>query len=200
MTVSIESIKQLRQETGAGVLDCRKTLEQADGDYPRALGLLREKGLQAAAKKADRPALQGVVEAYSHGGGRLGVLVEVNSETDFAARSSVFRTFAHEIALQVAASAPLYIRAEEIPAAVLEEQAREVEEQARALGKPAPVVEKMVAGALENFRQRCVLLCQPYIRDESLTVADLLRRTSAAVGENIVIRRIARFELEPPSE
>jgi elongation factor Ts len=196
MMISVELVKQLREETGAGVLECRKTLEQANADYGRALGLLRERGLKAAAKKADRPALQGSVEVYSHGNGRLGVLVEINTETDFAARSSVFRSFAHEIALQIAASAPLYVRDEDIPAAVLEQEAREAEAQARAAGKPTAVIEKILAGTLEKYKDRAVLLRQAYIRDESLTVAQLLQQTVAAVGENVVIRRFLRWELD----
>ncbi len=194
MNTPIELIKQLRVETGAGVQDCRKALEQFEEDYGKALGFLREQGLEKAANRADRPALQGMVEVYTHGNGRVGVLVEVNCETDFAARSPQVRAFAHEIALQVAAAAPRYVRDEEIPAEVLRVEAQKAEARAREEGKPEAILPRIVAGVLEKYKDQVVLLRQVYIRDESLRVSQLLSQTAAAVRENIVIRRVVRWE------
>lgn len=190
----IELIKQLRLETGAGVQDCRKTLEQFNHDYPKALEYLRERGPEKAATSADRPALQGMVEVYTHGNGRVGVMVEVNCETDFSARLPVFRSFAHEIALQVAATAPRYIRDEDIPAEVLRAEAQKAEARARQAGKPEAIVSRIVAGLLEKYKNQSVLLRQTYIRDDSLTVDQLLNQAIATVREKITIRRIVRWE------
>jgi elongation factor Ts len=194
-TISIELIKQLREETGAGVLECRQALETANANYARALGVLREKGLQEAARKADHPVINGVVEIYSHGGGRIGVMVEINTETDFAARSRVVRDFAHELALQVAAAAPVWVREEDIPEAVLIAETTKAADQASAEGKPERLVERIIDGRLRKFKDENVLLRQPSIRDDSLTIAQMLGQTVAAAGENIVIRRFARFEI-----
>ena len=191
---ALESIKRLRLETGAGVQDCRKALEQFNGDYGKALVFLCEKGLEKAANRADRLALQGIVEVYSHGNGRVGVMVEINCETDFSARSPVFRSFAHEVALQVAAAAPLYVRDEDIPAQVLREEAQKAEARARQAGKPDEIVSRIVVGMLEKYKNQTVLLRQAYIRDDSLTVDQLLSQATAAIRENIVIRRLVRWE------
>ncbi len=195
MAVTTEQIKQLREATGAGILDCRKALEQADGDFNKAVDFLREKGLATAAKRADREASEGVVELYSHGNGRVGVMVEVNCETDFVARSEAFRTFAHELALQIAASAPKYIRAEDIPEEELEHERSIARARALEEGRPEAVVDRIVEGRLEKFKDEVTLLRQPYIRDESITIEQLLMQNIAAIGENIVIRRFARWEL-----
>jgi elongation factor Ts len=195
MAVSTEQIKQLREETGAGVLDCRKALEQAGGDFNKALEYLREKGLATAAKRADREATEGMLELYSHGGGRVGVLVEVNCETDFVARSEAFRTFAHEVALQIAAGAPRYVRPEDIPADVLEQEREKARRFARDEGKPEAIIERIVEGRIEKFLNDVCLLRQPYIRDDSLTFDKLLLQNIAAIGENILIRRFVRWEL-----
>lgn len=200
MQITTDMIKQLRESTGAGVLDCRKALEQSDGDMEKAMVFLREKGLAMAAKRADRQATEGVVELYSHGNGRVGVMVEVNCETDFVGRAEAFRTFAHEIALQIAASSPLYIREEDIPVEVLEEKSRIAAAQARAEGKPEHIIPRIVEGVLKKFKEETVLLQQPYIRDESITVQQLLNQTIASLGENIVIRRFARFALGESQE
>lgn len=194
MNIPIERIKQLRAETGAGVQDCRKSLERFDNDYGKALGYLREQGLEKAARLNDRPALQGMVEVYSHSGGRVGVLVEINAETDYAIRSPRVREFAHEVALQVAASAPRYVRDVDIPAADLEAEIRRAETRAREEGRPEEMIPTITEAALERFRDEMVLLRQPYIRDDNLTVAELHRHVVAAVRENVVIRRIARWE------
>lgn len=194
-TITTEMIKQLREATGAGILDCRKALEQSEGDYKKAVDFLREKGLAMAAKRADRKASEGVVELYSHGNGRVGVMVEVNSETDFVGRSEAFRNFAHELALQIAASAPLYIREEDIPADVLEHEKQIATAKAREEGKPEAIIPRIVEGALNKFKDEVVLLRQVYIRDESMTVQKLLNQTIAALNENIVIRRFVRWSL-----
>ena len=195
MEITTDMIKELREATGAGILDCRKALTDANGDFDKAVDFLREKGVATAAKRADRTASQGVVELYSHGEGRVGVMVEVNCETDFVARSEDFRKLAHEIALQIAASAPHYVREDEIPAAVLEHEAEIARARAKEEGKPDAVMEKIVAGRLEKFKDEAVLLRQPYIRDEELTIEKLVLQTIGSTGENIVVRRFQRWEL-----
>jgi elongation factor Ts len=195
MAITTEQIKALREKTGAGILDCRKALEQANGDFDSALEFLREKGLATAAKRADRVASEGMVELYSHGNGRVGVMVEVNCETDFVARSEAFRKFAHEIALQIAANAPRYIRPEDIPAEVIEKEKEEARIRARAEGKPDNLLERIAEGRLEKFLDEACLLRQIYIRDETITVEKLLLQNIAAIGENMLIRRFVRWEL-----
>jgi elongation factor Ts len=195
MAITTEQIKELREATGAGILDCRKALEQANGDYEKAVDFLREKGLAKAAKRVDKEASEGTVELYSHGNGRVGVMVEVNCETDFVGRSPDFRTFAHEVALQIAAAAPQYIRVEDIPADVLEHEGQIAAAQARETGKPEAIIPRIVEGRLEKFKDETVLLRQPYIRDESLTIEKMLQILVAKMGENIMIRRFARWEL-----
>ncbi len=195
MAITTEMIKELREKTGAGVMDCRNALTQAEGNLEKAIELLREKGLATAAKRAARQASEGVVELYTHGNGRVGVMVEVNSETDFVGRSESFRKFAHEIALQIAAASPLYVRDEDIPADVIAEETKKAEDKARSEGKPDTVVPRIVEGYLKKFKEEAVLLNQVYVRDDSLTVQQLLNQLVASIGENIVIRRFARWEL-----
>ena len=195
MVITTEMIKELRAATSAGILDCRKALESADGDFDKAVDYLREKGLAKAAKRADRDASDGIVELYSHGNGRIGVMVEVNCETDFVTRSEAFRTFAHEVALQIAASAPRYLRAEDIPAAEIEHELEIGRARAREEGKPAQVVDRIAEGRLEKFKDEVCLLRQTYIRDENITIEKLLAQNIGSIGENIVIRRFARWEL-----
>jgi elongation factor Ts len=195
MTITAEQIKELRQATGVGIMDCRNALEQADGDFDGAVALLRERGLAKAAKRAGRESSEGVLELYNHGDGRVGVMVEVNTETDFVARSEAFRYFAHEVALQIAAMAPAYIDAEDIPEAVLEEERRFARTRALEDGKPENIVDRIVEGRLEKFKDEVCLLRQAYIREEGKTVQDLLLETVASLGENVVIRRFARWEL-----
>jgi elongation factor Ts len=195
MAITTQQIKELREATNAGILDCRKALERADGDFNKAVDYLREKGLATAAKRSDRDASEGVVELYSHGNGRVGVMVEVNCETDFVARSENFRTFAHEVALQIAASAPRYLRPEDIPEDVLEHEREIARNRAIEEGKPQAVLERIVEGRLEKFKDETCLLRQAYIRDEDLTIEKLLMQNVAAIGENIIVRRFARWEL-----
>ncbi len=158
MAVTTELIKQLRETTGAGMLDCKKAIEQADGDLQKAIDWLREKGLSAAAKRADRRAAEGVVELYSHGNGRVGVMVEVNCETDFVARSEDFRKFAHELALQIAASSPMYIRDEDIPESVIEHEKHIAETKAREEGKPEAILPRIIEGSLNKVQGRICLI------------------------------------------
>lgn len=195
MEITTEMIKELRAATSAGISDCRNALVEANGDYQKAVDWLREKGMATAAKRADREASQGIVELYSHGGGRVGVMVEVNCETDFVARSDKFRELAHELALQIAAAAPRYIKVEEIPAEVLEHEAEIARARVKEEGKPENVAEKIVAGRLEKFKDEVVLMRQAYIRDKSITVEKLVLQTVGAIGENIVVRRFQRWEL-----
>jgi elongation factor Ts len=200
MTITTEQIKELREKTGAGILDCRKALEDANGDQQKAIDHLREKGLAMAAKRADRIASEGVVELYSHGNGRVGVMVELNCETDFVGRSESFRTMAHELALQIAASSPLYIKEEDIPAEVLEHETKIYEARAREEGKPENILPRIVEGNIKKYKAEAVLLMQPYIRDESITVQDLVNQNVASLGENVIIRRFARWALGETSE
>jgi elongation factor Ts len=195
MEITTQMIKELREATHAGVLDCRKALEASGGDYQKAVDFLREKGLATAAKRADRQASNGMVELYSHGNGRVGVMVEVNCETDFVARSEQFMKFAHEVALQVAAASPRYIKEEDIPAEVLEHETEIAKGRAREEGKPEAMLEKIAQGRLEKFKDEVVLLRQAYIRDDKVTIGKLLLEQVAAIGENIVVRRFVRWEL-----
>jgi elongation factor Ts len=195
MAINIEMIKDLRERTGAGVLDCKNAIEEADGDIEKAMQLLRKKGLAIAAKKADREANEGLVEAYLHAGGKLGVLLELNCETDFVARTEDFQELAHDLAMQVAATDPLYLTPEDIPPEVLERERQREREQ---LGeeKPEEVIERIMEGKLRKYYQEVCLLEQPFIKDEGLTIRDLITGKIAKLGENIKVRRFARFELE----
>lgn len=195
MEITTEMIKQLRGATNAPMLDCRKALQEANGDFDKAVDWLREKGMATAAKRADRDASNGVVELYSHGGGRVGVIVEINCETDFVARNEQFRKLAHEIALQIAASAPKYIVAEEIPAAELEHEAEIARARAKEEGKPENVLPKIVEGRIEKYKDEVCLMRQAYIRDESINIEKLILQNVAAIGENIIVRRFQRWEL-----
>jgi elongation factor Ts len=195
MAITTDMIKQLREATGAGILDCRKGLEQSDGDLNKALDFLREKGLATAAKRSTRQASEGVVELYSHGNGRVGVMVELNSETDFVGRSEKFRTLAHELALQVAATAPQYIKEEDIPAEVIERETKVAIAKAKEDGKPEAILPRIIEGSINKFKDEFVLLRQPYIRDESMTVQQLVNQAVVVLGENIIIRRFARWSL-----
>jgi elongation factor Ts len=200
MAVTAQQIKELRQATSAGILDCREALEKADGDFDKAVDFLREKGLSKAAKRAGRDASDGVVELYSHGEGRVGVMVEVNCETDFVARSEIFRSFAHEIALQIAAAAPQWVSEDDIPQEALDREAEIARNKAKEDGKPDHILDKIVEGSLSKFKDESCLLRQKYIRDEGTTIQDLLNQNVGSLGENIVIRRFARWELGENTE
>jgi elongation factor Ts len=193
MAISAAQIKELRDATGAGVLDCRKALESTGGDFEKATAILREKGMATAAKRADRATLNGVIDIYSHGDGRVGVMVELNCETDFVARTKEFRTFAHELSLQVAAASPRYVRPEDVPTDVLDAERQKAREFALAEGKPEKVMDRIIEGRLEKYYDEQCLVRQVYIRDDAKKIGDLLQETVASTGENIVIRRFARW-------
>lgn len=195
MEITTDMVKELRAVTGSGVLDCRKALEQAGGDHQKAVDYLREKGLATAIKRADRVASEGVVELYSHGDGRVGVMVEVNCETDFVARSEAFRKLAHEIALQIAAESPKYISDADIPEDVITHESEIAHKRALDEGKPEAVVAKVVEGRLKKFKDEVCLMRQAYIRDDDLTIEQLVLQNVAALGENIVVQRFERWEL-----
>jgi elongation factor Ts len=195
MDITTEMIKQLRQATAAGISDCKKALENAGGDYNKAVEFLREKGLATAAKRADRTASDGMIELYSHSQGRIGVMVEVNSETDFVGRSEKFRSFAHEIALQIAAAAPEFVRDEDISPETIERETRIATAKAKEDGKPDAILPKIIEGSLAKYKEEKVLLRQKYIRDDNVTIQQLLNDTVVSLGENVVIRRFVRWEL-----
>ena len=195
MEITTQMIKELRGATNAPMLDCRKALQEADGDYQKAVDWLREKGMATAAKRSDRQASNGIVEMYSHGGGRVGVMVEVNCETDFVARAEQFRNLAHEIALQIAASSPKYVNADEIPAAELEHEAGIARARAIEEGKPENVMAKIVEGRVEKYKDEVCLMRQTYIRDETLTIEKLILQNVVAIGESVIVRRFQRWEL-----
>lgn len=194
MEISASTVKELRERTGAGMLDCKKALVETNGDMDKAIEFLREKGLASAAKKAGRIAAEGVIESYIHLGGRIGVLVEVNCETDFAAKSEQFKQLAKDIAMQVAASKPEYVRREEVPADVLEREKAIYKAQAMNEGKPEAIAEKIMLGRLDKFFKETCLIEQPFIKDTDKTVEQVIKETIAKIGENINVRRFARFE------
>ncbi|MDA8344067.1 MAG: translation elongation factor Ts [Thermaerobacter sp.] len=195
MEITAEIVKELRTKTGAGMMDCKRALTEAGGSIERAVELLRERGLSQAAKKAGREASEGLVETYVHANGRIGVLLEVNCETDFVARNQEFRSVVHEIALQVAAARPRYVRREEVPEDLVAAERRIYEAQAANEGKPEKIAERIVQGRLEKFYQETCLLEQVYIKDDKKRVQDLVTEMIAKLGENIQVRRFARFEV-----
>ncbi|WP_339329290.1 translation elongation factor Ts [Cohnella caldifontis] len=195
MAINAADVKTLRERTGAGMLDCKKALEEANGDMTKAAELLREKGLAAAAKKGDRVATEGIVESYIHGGGRIGVLVEVNCETDFVAKTDQFRAFVKDIAMQIAAANPKYVAREEVPQSDLDKEREILRNQALNEGKPEKIVDKMVEGRINKFYEENCLMEQAFVKDPDKSITTLLNEKIAAIGEKISIRRFARFEL-----
>lgn len=195
MDVPAAQVKALREKTGAGFMDCKKALAEANGDVDKAIEVLRKKGIATAQKKAGREAREGVIESYIHPGSRLGVLLEVNCETDFVAKTDQFKTLARDLAMQVAAANPRVVRREELPAEVIDKELDIYRTQARNEGKPEPVVERIAQGKLEKFYQDVCLLEQSFIRDPNKSVNDLITEYIAKLGENIVVRRFVRFQL-----
>ncbi len=195
MAITTEMVKELRERTGAGVLDCRKALQQAQGDLDKAINILREQGVAAAAKKATRVAREGLIEAYVHPGARVATLVELNCESDFVARTPEFRALAHDLAMQIAASKPLYVGIEDVPAEVLEAQRKLYEAQLVDEPKPEQVKASIVQGKLAKFYEQVCLMEQPFIKDETTRIRDLVAQHIAKLGENIVVRRFARFAI-----
>ena len=195
MSISADMIKKLRDLTGAGVLDCRKALDAAQGDMDKAVEILREKGLAAAAKKASREASNGIIGSYVHMGAKMAALIEVNCETDFVARTDQFQALARDLAMQVVAARPVYVRREDVPADVVAQEREKYLGQLDDANKPQNVVERIVEGKLAKFYEETCLLEQPFIKDDGVTVRNLLTDMVARLGENIVVRRFARFEL-----
>jgi elongation factor Ts len=195
MAVTAEQVKQLREETGAGMMDCKKALDASGGDLEKAEAWLKEKGLAAVAKKAGREASDGMIEVYSHMGGRLAVIVEVNCETDFVAKMPEFRELAHELALQIASTSPVYVKREDVPADVLNTQLEQFKADAVKEGKKPEIAERIATGRLEKFYIDNCLLEQPFIKDDKVKVGELVKNAIAKIGENIVVRRFARYQL-----
>ena len=193
--VTQEMVKDLREKTGAGIMDCKRALSEAGGDMDKALDVLRQKGLAIAAKKAARETKEGLISSYIHAGGRIGVLVEVNCETDFVARNPEFQELVKDITMQIAWSNPPYLRREEVPPSVLEKEREIYRAQARETGKPEHVIEKIVDGKIEKFLNDSCLLEQPFIKDSSVTLNDLIRQKIAKTGENISVKRFVRYQL-----
>jgi elongation factor Ts len=191
--MSNDLIKELREQTGAGIMDVKEALDEASGDKEKAIEILRKKGLAKQAKKADRVANEGIIDSYIHAGGRIGVLVEVNCETDFVARTDDFKNLVKEIALHIAASNPLYISPEDVPAEVIEKEKEIYKEQFA--DKPAEVIEKMLEGKINKYLEEVCLLNQPYVKDPDKTIGELLAEATGKMGENIQVRRFARFML-----
>ena len=195
MAVSASDVKALREATGAGMMDCKKALTEADGNMEKATEILREKGLAAAAKKSGRIAAEGVVASYIHMGGRIGVLVEVNCETDFVAKTDQFQSFVRDIAMQIAASNPLYLSSEEVPQDTIDKEKEILRIQAINEGKPEKIVNNMVEGRIKKYFKEVCLLDQPFVKDPDKSIADYVKEQIAALGENITIRRFTRYEM-----
>ena len=195
MKITTAMVKELREETGAGVLDCKNALQETDGDFDKAVEYLRQKGLAAMAKRADRAANEGTIGSYVHAGSRVAALVEVNCETDFVAMTEDFLALAHDLAMQVVAARPKYLLPEDIPVEVIEAEKEKYRAQMADSGKPEHVMDKIVEGKLQKYYQEVCLMQQPFIKDEGLTVQDVATQVAAKLGENIVVRRFVRFEL-----
>ena len=195
MAITASDVNALRQKTGVGMMDCKKALTEANGDMDKAVEILREKGMATAAKKAGRIAAEGVVDSYIHMGGKVGVLVEVNCETDFVARGDQFKALVHDIALQIAASKPLYVTKEEVPQDVLDKEKEILKIQAMNEGKPEAIAEKMVVGRIKKYYEDFCLMEQPFVKDSSKTISQLINEAIASIGEKITVRRFVRYEM-----
>ena len=195
MEISAQRVKELREMTGAGMMDCKKALTQAEGDIQKAISILREQGLAKAAKKSERTAEEGLIFSYIHPGDKLGVLVEVNCETDFVARTDEFRLLVKDIAMQIAAANPLVVERTHLDSSLIEKEAEIYKTQALNEGKPEKILDKIVEGKLEKYYQETVLLEQPFIKDQDITVKDLIVNAVSKMGENIVVKRFTRFRL-----
>src|SRR5262252_6548064 len=194
MEISAKLVKDLREKTGAGMMDCKNALVEAKGDMDQAVVVLRKKGLASAQKKAARVAAEGMIGHYIHAGGKLGVLVEVNCETDFAARSEAFQALVKDIAMHIAAQSPLFVKRDDVPAEVLEKEKEIYKDQARASGKPANIIDKIAEGKLKQYYELACLYDQKFVKDPNITVKDLINNLVAKIGENIQVRRFARFK------
>src|SRR5659263_84556 len=194
MNISPAMVKELREKTGSGMMDCKNALVQSEGDMEKALDFLREKGLAAAAKRAGRIASEGMVDSYIHGGGRIGVLVEINTETDFAAKNEEFKIFVKDVAMQIAANKPEFVKREEIPQDIIDREKKIIRAQAIEEGKPEKIIDKIIDGRIEKYFADVCLMEQPWIKDTDKTIGQLLTEKIVKIGENITIRRFVRFE------
>lgn len=195
MAIGAQEVKELRNRTGAGIMDCKNALIEADGDIDKAIEILRTKGLAKAAKKAGRIVSEGLVGSYIHAGGKIGVLVEVNCETDFVAKTDDFKQFVKDIAMHIAASSPLFVKRDDVPEEITEKERKIYETQAKEAGKPEKIINKIVSGKLDKYLSEICLLEQPFIKDPDKTIQELLQETIAKLGENISIRRFVRYQL-----
>jgi len=193
--ISATIVKELREKTGAGMMDCKKALLETDGDFEKAVKYLREKGIADASKRSGRTTKEGLIYSYIHPGSRIGVLVEVNCETDFVARTDNFQAFVKDVAMHIAASSPKYIQRDEVPSAALDAEREVLRNQAKESGKPDAVIDKIVEGRIDKFYAQICLLEQPFIKDMNTTVEDYMKETSGKIGENIQIRRFVRYQL-----
>ena len=193
--ITAQMVKELRQETGAGVLDCKEALVTCDGDFDQAAAYLREKGMAAAAKRAIREATEGLIGSYIHAGSRVAALIEVNCETDFVAGTDQFQELAHDLAMQIVAAKPLYLTPEEVPTSVVEEEKANYRAEMKDSGKPERILDKIVEGKLKKYYEEICLMEQPFIKDTAITVRELVQQHNALLGENIVVRRFVRFEI-----
>ncbi len=195
MKITTQMVKDLRAATSAGIMDAKKALEATDGDVDAAIEILKKKGAERAAERSDRSATEGLIEMYAHPGNRVGVMVEINSETDFVARNESFRVLAHDLALHIAALAPRYVSIEDIPQVELERQMGDLREKALAEGKPEAIVEKIVSGRMQKFYEEFCLMEQPFVKDDEVTIKEMITDAIRTTGENIIVRRFARYEL-----
>lgn len=195
MTVSAKEVKELREKTGAGMMDCKKALADSGGDFDEAVKMLRTKGLADAAKRSDRATSQGLIDSYIHANGKLGVLVEVGCETDFVAMNDDFKAFVHDLAMHVAAAAPMYVTREDVPREEIDREMAIYKEQARATGKPDDILEKIAAGKMDKYFGQVCLMEQDFVKDDKMTIEQLLGGLIGKIGENIQIKRFVRFEL-----
>lgn len=193
--ITAKEIAELRARTGGGMMDCKKALEEAGGDMEKAIEVLKKKGMAKAAKKADRETKEGLIESYIHTNGKIGVIVEVLSETDFVAKNQEFKDFAHDVALHIAAMSPKYVSKDEISVEVVAKEKADLTEEVQSSGKPAEIVEKIVEGKLNKFYEEVCLLNQPFAKDQTMTIQDLLNAKIAKIGEKIEIKRFCRFEI-----
>lgn len=193
--ITAQQVKDLRQATGAGILDCKEALEATSGDFEKAVAYLSKKGMAAAAKRSEREANEGLIGAYIHAGSKVGAMVEVNCETDFVARTDEFQQLAHDLAMQVVAAKPSYLAPEAVPAEILEEQKARYRAEVEDSGKPERVIEQIVEGKVRKFLEEACLLEQPFIKDTAITVGELVQQKNALLGENIVVARFARLEV-----
>jgi elongation factor Ts len=200
MKITTEMVKELRDTTGAGIMDAKKALESTDGDFEKAADLLKKKAAERMADRVDRVAAEGIIEVYSHPGNRLGVMLELNSETDFVAMNERFQSLAHDLVLHIAAMNPLYVSREDIPQDKLDQITKEFQSEAASQGKPSDIVDKIVEGRLKKYFEEVCLLEQPFVKDDEIKVKQLVAEVSGVMGENLVVRRFQRFELGEESE